>query len=378
MARRWVIAGGGTGGHVTPALALGEAIQERGDEVLFIGSSRGLEARLVPEAGFRLEALPSEQVVGRNLWGRVRGAISILRSIGTARRIIRKFGADAVLSVGGYAAMPAAVAAWICGRPLFLVEPNAIPGRVNRLTARFARTIFVGFEATIRSLPPGRESIFVGVPLRRALYRTFAAGRKSGLPATPLRILVFGGSQGARQLNENVPEALARLAKNSVEVFHQTGESDRDSVSRRYAELGISAEVVAFEVDMPKRYRWADLAICRAGALTVAELALAGIPALLVPYPFAADDHQAANARALEMAGAARCLRAHPLDLTELVQAVAEFVTSPSRLVLMREAAARLARPNATNEIIDHCITRLNGRSPAVTNDTKEASCSES
>lgn len=177
----------------------------------------------------------------------------------------------------------------------------------------------------------------------------------------PLHLLVFGGSQGARQLNEKVPEALARLAKNTVEVFHQAGESDRESVSARYTKLGITAEVVDFEVDMPKRYRWADLAICRAGALTVAELALAGMPALLVPYPFAADDHQAANARALEEAGAARCLDARPLDPTTLAQAIAEFVTSPRRLGLMREAAMRLAHPNAAKEIIDHCVFRSNG-----------------
>jgi UDP-N-acetylglucosamine--N-acetylmuramyl-(pentapeptide) pyrophosphoryl-undecaprenol N-acetylglucosamine transferase len=378
MARRWVIAGGGTGGHVTPALALGEAIAARGDEVLFIGSSHGLESRLVPLAGFRLEALPSEQFMGRNLWGRLRGGLSILRSVGSARRVMRKFKADAVVSVGGYAAMPAALAAWTSRRPLFLVEPNAIPGRVNRLTARFARTVFIGFEGTRRGLPARTESLCVGVPLRRALYKAFAKGEKTGLPATPLRLLIFGGSQGARQLNENVPEALARLAKNSVEVFHQTGESDRESVSKRYAELGISAEVVAFEVDMPKRYRWADLAICRAGALTVAELALAGMPALLVPYPFSADDHQAANARALEAAGAARSLEARPLDLNALAQAVAEFVASPGRLVLMREAAARLARPNATREIIDHCVARLNGLSPESATHTEEASCNES
>jgi UDP-N-acetylglucosamine--N-acetylmuramyl-(pentapeptide) pyrophosphoryl-undecaprenol N-acetylglucosamine transferase len=378
MARRWVIAGGGTGGHVTPALALGEALAARGDEVLFIGSSHGLESRLVPDAGFRLEVLPSEQVVGRNLWGRTRGAFSILRSVFTARRLIRRFGADAVLSVGGYAAMPAALAARTCGRPLFLVEPNAIPGRVNRLTARFARTVFVGFEATRRRLPPKTESVCVGVPLRRALYRAFAGAAKSGLPATPLRIFIFGGSQGARQLNESVPEALARLADNSVEVFHQTGAADRDAVESRYAELGIAAEVVAFEHDMPTRYRWADLAICRAGALTVAELALAGIPALLVPYPFAADDHQAANAHSLDAAGAARCLAANPLDLTELAQAIAEFVTSPGRLVLMREAAARQARPNATQQIIEHCIARLDGGEARHARDMKEVPCGES
>jgi UDP-N-acetylglucosamine--N-acetylmuramyl-(pentapeptide) pyrophosphoryl-undecaprenol N-acetylglucosamine transferase len=349
---------------VTPALALGEAITARGDEVLFIGSTRGLEARLVPRAGFRLETLPSEQFMGRNLWGRLRGGFSILRSVASARRIILKFEADAVVSVGGFAAMPAALAAWTCRQPLFLVEPNAIPGRVNRLTARFARCVFVGFEHTRKGLPARTESRCVGVPLRRALYKSFAREKKTGLPATPLRLFVFGGSQGARQLNENIPEALARLAKNSIEVFHQTGEADLESVSKRYADLGISAEVVAFEVDMPKRYRWADLAICRAGALTVAELTLAGLPALLVPYPFAADNHQAANARALEAAGAARCLEARPLDLTAVAQAIAEFVTSPGRLVLMRDAAVRLARPNAAEEIVDHCIVRLNGSSP--------------
>jgi UDP-N-acetylglucosamine--N-acetylmuramyl-(pentapeptide) pyrophosphoryl-undecaprenol N-acetylglucosamine transferase len=289
---------------------------------------------------------------------------------------MRRFNADAVLSVGGYAAMPAVLAAWMSRRPLFLVEPNAIPGRVNRLTARFARCVFVGFEATRRQLPSGTESRCVGVPLRRALYRAFAEGRKTGLPATPLRILVFGGSQGAKQLNENIPEALARLAKKSVEVFHQTGEADREAVTNRYAELGIPAEVVAFEVDMPKRYRWADLAICRAGALTVAELALAGMPALLVPYPFAADDHQTANARALEIAGAARCLDPRPLDLTAVAQFVAEFVTSPGRLVLMREAAARLARPNAAEEIIAHCVSRISGSAPEIASHSEDVSCS--
>ena len=178
-------------------------------------------------------------------------------------------------------------------------------------------------------------------------------------------------------MNENIPEALARLAKKSVEVFHQTGEADQKAVAERYAELGISAEVVAFEVDMPKRYQWADLAICRAGALTVAELTLAGMPALLVPYPFAADDHQTANGRALEAAGAARCLDARPLDLTAVAQFVAEFVTSPGRLVLMREAAARLARPKAAEQILDHCLTRMDGASADLASNSEDVSCSE-
>ncbi|MFP6655127.1 MAG: undecaprenyldiphospho-muramoylpentapeptide beta-N-acetylglucosaminyltransferase [Myxococcota bacterium] len=375
MARRWVIAGGGTGGHVTPALALAEALTQRGEEVLIIGSARGLESQLVPAAGFNLEVLRSEQFMGHHVWGRIRSVLSILRSALSAIRVIRKFDADAVVSVGGYAAMPSALAACISRRPLFLVEPNAIPGRVNRITAPIARFVFVGFEATRSAFPKNVDSLCLGVPLREALCKAFATDPKHGLPSNPLRVLVFGGSQGASQLNEIVPEALARLAKNSVEVFHQTGETDCKSVSDRYAELGISAEVVAFEKDMPKRYRWADLAICRAGALTVAELALAGLPALLVPYPFAADDHQKANARALEAAGAARSMNAQPLDQNALAQAVAEFVTTPGRLALMHQHALRLARPDAAGDIVDHCIALLDGAAPSPSRTGEAAIC---
>jgi len=367
MATRWIIAGGGTGGHVTPALALGEAIKSRGDAVLFIGSARGLESKLVPDAGFELETLPSQQVMGRSLIGRLRGALSILYSVIPASRAIRRFKADAVISVGGYAAMPVALAARLTGRALFLVEPNAHPGRVNRLTARFARTVFVGFDSARRLLPRRTETICLGVPLRRVLLRTFdGQGEEARPPSTPLRILVFGGSQGARQLNECVPDALMRLSPNTIDVFHQTGEADREAVTRRYANAGIAAEVVAFERNMATRYRWADLAICRAGALTVAELALVGMPALLAPYPFAADDHQAANARALEDAGAARRLETRPLDVAALAQTIAEFVQTPTRLLPMREAARSLARPDAATAIIETCHARLAGGSVGV------------
>jgi UDP-N-acetylglucosamine--N-acetylmuramyl-(pentapeptide) pyrophosphoryl-undecaprenol N-acetylglucosamine transferase len=346
-------------------LALGEAIVDRGDAVLFVGSERGLESKLVPEAGFDLETLPSQQVMGRSSIGRLRGGLSILRSVIPARRCIKRFEADAVVSVGGYAAMPTALAARTCGRPLFLVEPNAIPGRVNRLTARFAESVFVGFESTRQTMPKRTETVCLGVPLRRALRRAFADAEGTHTPRQSLRIMIFGGSQGARQLNESVPEALIRLAPSEIDVFHQTGEADRERVTRRYAEAGISAEVVAFERNMPTRYRWADLAICRAGALTVAELALAGLPSLLIPYAFAADDHQSANARALEEAGAAQRIEATPLDSRALAQTIAEFVRTPARLDPMRAAARKLARPNAAHEIIDYCVARLTGEPTA-------------
>jgi len=362
MARRWLIAGGGSGGHVTPALALGEAIARRGDELLFVGSSRGLESRLVPAAGFELELLASEQVMGRSPIGRLRGGLSILRSVGAARRILARFDPDAVVSVGGYAAMPAVLAARLRGCPLFLVEPNAIPGRVNRLTARFARCVFVGFESTRRHLPARARSVCVGVPLRRALEEAFAQRPAPRTPTRPLRLLVFGGSQGARQLNEHVPEALARLPRDAFEIFHQTGEADRAGVLQRYRELGLAATVVAFEHDMPGRYRWADLAICRAGALTVAELALAGMPALLVPFPFAADDHQSANARALEAVGAATRIEPRPLDVDGLARHLEQLLETPGRLVAMREAAGQLARRGAAERIVELCIEQLSGR----------------
>jgi len=364
----FAIAGGGTGGHVTPALALGEAIRRRdaGDRILFIGSDRGLEARLVPESGFELEALGSRQVMGRGVLGRIAGAIAILGASVRAWRVLGRFRPDVVISVGGYAAMPAGLAAIARRVPLVLVEPNAVPGRVNRMLARFARRIFVGFEAAGRSLARGRrpnadgdpDVRCFGIPLRARLVDAFcdrSAPRRK--PAPPFRLLVFGGSQGARQINDAMRDALPRLASLPLEVFHQTGEADRERVALAYAEAGVPAQVVAFERDMPARYRWADLAVCRSGALTVAELALAGLPALLVPYPYAADDHQAANAAELEEAGAALRLDARALDGEALADALIGLFHEPARLEAMAAAAAELGRPDAASRIVADCST---------------------
>ncbi|MBW2272048.1 MAG: undecaprenyldiphospho-muramoylpentapeptide beta-N-acetylglucosaminyltransferase [Deltaproteobacteria bacterium] len=377
MQRSWVIAGGGTGGHVTPALALGEELQRRGEKVLFIGSERGLEAQLVPESGFELVALPSQQVMGRSIAGRLRGALGILASVGRARTELKRCRANAVLSVGGYAAMPAALAALTRRTPLFLVEPNAVPGRVNRLCARFARRVFVGFEAAAKALGgAAKRSECTGVPLRAALVESFAVAGPGAAkdaeprpgrvprrkPHAPFRLLVFGGSQGARQINHAMMRAAPHLAGLGIEIFHQAGEADREAVLGAYADAGLPVEVVAFERNMPARYAWADIAVCRAGALTVAELALSGLPALLVPYPYAADDHQAANARELERAGAARRLEGLE-DSDEsgarLAGILAELFAAPERLVAMGEAASSLARPGAAARIIDLCTQSL-------------------
>jgi len=355
MALRWAIAGGGTGGHVTPALALGEAIRERGDEVLFIGSDRGLEARLVPQAGFSLVALRSRQVMGRGALGRAAGGAALLLATLPALAALRRFRTDLVISVGGYASLPAALAARLLRRPLVLVEPNAVPGRVNRLCARAAKLVFTGFEsAGFPALPRDRVRC-VGIPLRRSLVEAFRTPRPPAAEARPLRLLVFGGSQGARQINEAMIDALPGLSEIGIEVFHQTGEADRERVADAYAKSGIGAVVAAFEPDMPARYLWADVALCRAGALTVAELALAGLPSLLVPYPHAADDHQRANARELENAGAARCLDAGTLSGEQLARELLAMAQQPRALAEMAEAARRRARPDAAQEIVSQC-----------------------
>ncbi len=362
---RFAVAGGGPGGHVTPALAIAEQVAARGDEVFLLGSSHGLETRLVPDAGFELVALPARQVMGQGLVGRLRAAVSIAAGCFAARRVLRQRRPQVVVSVGGYASLPAVVAAASLGIPVALVEPNARPGRANRLMARFASRIFVHFPEAAALLSRQADDPRVlrpGIPLRRALVAAFGAQEKRRTPTLPLRLLVFGGSQGARQINEIMMECASALRDGPFEVFHQTGEADRERVAAAYAEAGLQATVVAFERDMPSRYRESDIALCRSGALSVAELALAGLPSLLVPYPFAADDHQAANALALARVGAARVLPHRPLTAHDVMDALSSLAASPDALVAMGEAARKLARPDAALRIVDACAALIGRR----------------
>jgi UDP-N-acetylglucosamine--N-acetylmuramyl-(pentapeptide) pyrophosphoryl-undecaprenol N-acetylglucosamine transferase len=362
--RHWVVAGGGTGGHVTPALALAEQIRKRGDEVLLMGSERGLETRLVPEAGFDLLALSAQPIYGRSLSTQMRTIPTTAHACWSAWRTMGSFGADFTISVGGYASMPAVIAAGLRQIPIAIVEPNATPGRANRAAARLAKLIFVQFEQATAIFAEAGAADRVrntGVPLREKLVETFAGKRSRRIAEPPFRLLVAGGSQGARQINNAMIEAAARLDASRIEIFHQAGEADRERTQTAYRAAGLTAEVVAFEPDMPARYRWADLALCRSGALTVAELALAGLPALLVPYPFAADDHQTANAAALVAAGAARMLDENPLGGERIAKALREIFEAPEQLAAMGESAAKLARPDAATRIIEDCAKRMGG-----------------
>jgi UDP-N-acetylglucosamine--N-acetylmuramyl-(pentapeptide) pyrophosphoryl-undecaprenol N-acetylglucosamine transferase len=360
---RFAVAGGGTGGHVTPALALAERIVARGHQALLIGSPLGLETRLVPAAGFELATLPAGQIMGRGVGARIRGALAIASGCVAAWRLLGRRHIELVLSVGGYASVPAVIAAALRRIPVALVEPNAQPGRANRLAARMARRIFVQFEEAAKRLAPraGARVQALGIPLREALVRAFRAAPPRRTPRAPLRLLVFGGSQGARQLNDVMLALAPRLDPAAFEIVHQTGEADRERVASAYAATDLATEVMAFEPDMPRRYREADLALCRAGAMTVAELAMAGLPALLVPYPFAADDHQSANARALEAAGAARVLPARSLTPEDVLRQLEDLAQHPESLRAMGCAAAKLARPDAAERIVDACVALLEG-----------------
>jgi UDP-N-acetylglucosamine--N-acetylmuramyl-(pentapeptide) pyrophosphoryl-undecaprenol N-acetylglucosamine transferase len=345
---RWVVAGGGTGGHVTPALALAERIEARGDAVLFMGSERGLETRLVPEAGIELAALPAQQIMGRSLARRLASAPAILRACAAAWKRLGAFRSDIVISVGGYASVPAVAAAWLRRIPVVLVEPNAVPGRANRAAARIARRVFVQFDAAARVFvrTTGGDRVRTpGIPLRKHLVETFGENPPRRAPAPPFRLLVFGGSQGAQQINEAMIEAVQSPDAADLTIFHQTGAVDRERVADAYAKAGIAASVVDFEPDMPSRYRWADLALCRSGALTVA--------------PHAADDHQAANARASADAGAARVLDSRSLTGDRLAAALSDLFAAPGELQSMSEAAAKLARPDAAEQIIENCAALL-------------------
>ncbi len=232
------------------------------------------------------------------------------------------------------------------------------------------------FEAASGALRGADRVTVVGAPLRAKLVAAFRSAPPRGAPGTPLRLLVFGGSQGARQINDAMIEAAPELARAGTAIFHQTGEADRERVAAAYAAAGIAARVVAFERDMPTRYAESDLALCRSGALTVAELAMAGLPALLVPYPFAADDHQAANARAVADAGAAIVLPSRPFAAADLLRALADLAAHPEKLSAMAEAAARLARPDAAAQIVSACAawSERRGGSSGSTSSARAAS----
>ncbi|HLF98624.1 MAG TPA: undecaprenyldiphospho-muramoylpentapeptide beta-N-acetylglucosaminyltransferase [Methylococcaceae bacterium] len=350
MATRVVIMAGGTGGHVFPALAVAGWLRERGCEVTWIGTRKGLEARLVPEAGIPMDWIDAEGVRGRGMLERVKAVYRLAKAFVQALGILRRRKPQVALGLGGFASAPGGLAAWLLRVPLVIHEQNRVPGTSNRLLAVLARKVL---EAFPDSFPYKAGALCTGNPLRREV----AALREREPRATgaPLKLLVLGGSQGASALNRLVPEAAAKLEK-SLAIRHQSGAPMYEETRELYARYGVQAEVTAFIADMAEAYRWADVAVCRAGAMTVSELCAAGLPAVLVPFPYAIDDHQTANARYLADAGAARLAPQAGLDASRLAGWLQEFQDDAAGLAAMADAARKLAMREAARTVGEICL----------------------
>ena len=344
---RVILAGGGTGGHVIPALAIAQQLKkDYAADVMFIGTSRGMENRLVPAAGFPLKLVEVGALNRVSLATRLKTLFVLPRAVWQARSMLQKFKADVVIGVGGYASGPAMMAAVLGGVPTIAFEPNVVPGFANRVIARWVSQAAVQFTETGRYF---KRFQVTGVPVRPAFFEI--AGQRSGDPRPTL--LVFGGSQGAHAINEAVVHALPTLREKvpDLRIIHQTGERDLAVTQSAYQHAGIDAEVSAFIQDMPTYFSRADLVLCRSGASTVGEIAAAGKPAIFVPFPRAADDHQKVNARALERAGAALLLEEAQLTGTKLAETVAPLFKDPAKLKQMGVAAQTLAHPRAAEDV---------------------------
>ena len=352
-ARPVLIMAGGTGGHVFPALAVAAELRAQGVPVVWLGTAAGLEARVVPAAGITLEHLSVRGLRGKRLRGWIAAPWMLARAVLQARKILRRHRPRAVLGMGGYAAGPGAIAARLSGIPLLIHEQNAVAGFTNRMLAPLATRVMTGFTGVFAD---SAKLEFTGNPVRAAIGQVpppEARHRANG----PLRLLVLGGSQGARALNEIVPQALARLDKaQRPEVWHQAGPKSLDEAQAAYRAAGVEARVAPFIENMAEAYEWADLAICRSGALTVAELAAVGLPAVLVPFPFAVDDHQTANARYLtEQDAAVLCQQDH-LTPERLAQTLHEVLGDRDHLLTMAQRARALGRPDAAVRVAALCL----------------------
>lgn len=354
-----LFAGGGTGGHVFPMLAVADAVQELvpSARLVFVGTEKGMETKLVPERGYELQLIEVRPIRGGGLTGALRGIGRAAGSIPEARSIVSRLAPQAVFSIGGYAAGPVGLAARTLKVPLALMEPNAEAGLANRLIAPFVQRAYVAFRESERYFGAGL-TVQTGVPLRSGF-----APAPYATPAGLLKVLVLGGSQGAQSLNEAVPRALARLGKD-VSVVHQCGQAHERAARELYAELGFGerAHVAPFIEDMPRALAAADLVIGRAGANSVAEICAVGRPSLLVPYPFAGD-HQKHNAAALAREGAAVWLPSAEANPDRIAETLLSLMVNPSKLSSMAANARRIGRPQAAR-IIAEDLLRLIGVSP--------------
>jgi UDP-N-acetylglucosamine--N-acetylmuramyl-(pentapeptide) pyrophosphoryl-undecaprenol N-acetylglucosamine transferase len=353
MGKRLMIMAGGTGGHVYPALAVARELMEAGHEVTWMGTHKGLEARVIPAAGIPVEWLSVAGLRGKGWRETLKAPFMLLRALRQSAAILRRVKPDVVLGMGGFVSGPGGLMATMMGIPLVLHEQNRVPGTTNRLLAKRATAVL---EAFPESFPSAVSANATGNPLRREIA-SLPVRQISWAPGHPLNVLVVGGSLGAKALNEAVPVALAKLG-HPMNIRHQTGEAMRAETAERYRAAGLAAKVSAFVEDMAEAYGWADLVICRSGAMTVSELAAAGLPAVLVPYPHAIDDHQTKNAHYLVDVGAAVLMPQSELTPASLVAVLTNLLESHGKIDLMSQKARTMAKPEAAQIVAGICLDK--------------------
>ncbi len=346
MGKRIVIMAGGTGGHVFPALAVAQWFIDNGWDVSWLGTRKGLESRVVPENGIEIDWLSVAGVRGKGLVSKVASVFKLIQACGQALIILRRRKPDVVLGMGGFVAGPGGMMAKVLRIPLVIHEQNRVPGTTNRLLSKFANQVLEAFPGSFRKEV---KANCTGNPLRKDFNNT--SNEKEALEGRDVHVLVIGGSQGAQALNEAIPDALSSLS--GIEVWHQTGAAMQGQVAKRYQELGMKAKAVAFIQDMVTAYRWADLIICRAGAMTVSEVAAMGVPAILIPLPNAIDDHQMANAHYLADAGAGFILPQKELNTDNLTQLITKVRQQYKDMI---KASKHCARMDATQTVANYCI----------------------
>ena len=366
-ARRIVLAGGGTGGHLFPGIALAEEIRRRSSahQILFISRGNEFERAALARAGFPLAAISVEGLKGRRRWDQLRGLCRLPRGIAQSFLRLQAFRPHLVIGLGSYSAGPVVVAAWLLRIPVALCEQNVLPGITNRVLARLADLIFTSFDESEGGFDPAKVR-WTGNPLRRQMVDPTARPSPPDTPpAKRFTVLVMGGSQGAHRINTAVIEALGGLGGGDDFFFiHQTGGADEALVADAYRQSGVSARVRSFFDDMAVQYGQADLVICRAGATTVAEITALGKAAVLIPYPHAADDHQHRNARRLVDTGAAEMIDEQELNGELLAARLGRYASHPEVLADLARQAARLGKPDAARRIVDECWRLVAARTP--------------
>ncbi len=345
-----MILAGGTGGHIFPGLAVANELRARSVPVIWLGSDGGMETRLVPQHNIAIETIAVRGLRGKGVMGLINAPYVIVRSVFQAIGKVRQHNPRAVLSFGGFAAGPAGIAAWLLRKPLLVHEANRAPGFTNRVLAKVADRVLCGFPDSFKNIP----SDVVGNPVRSEIAAIHAPEQRLAGRTGAIRLLVLGGSQGARAINTAVPKVIAAMkGKVAFEVRHQCGEKMLADAKKSYEDAGVPASVEAFIQDMAAAYGWADLVIGRAGALTVAELCAAGVGSILIPFPGAVDDHQASNAQYLKECGAGNWLRQTETLEHDLQQLLGEFCEDRNFLLQLAISARKAALPNATKDVAD-------------------------